>query len=52
MASREVYSTLASVPLFLSKFFVGGFSGHILAQDCPRSGVCDARALWGVCSEI
>jgi MFS family permease len=43
-----VYSTLASVPLFLSKFFVGGFSGHILAQDCPRSGACDARALWGV----
>lgn len=43
-----VYSTLASVPLFLSKFFVGGFSGHILARDCPREGACDAQALWGV----
>lgn len=43
-----VYSTLASVPLFLSKFFVGGFSGHILASNCPHEGECDAQSLWGV----
>jgi MFS family permease len=43
-----VYATLASVPLFASKFFVGGFSGHMLARDCPRAGACDAQSLWGV----
>merc|ERR550514_1029777 len=43
-----VYATLASVPLFVSKFFVGGFSGHMLARDCPREGACDAQSLWGV----
>jgi MFS family permease len=40
------YGALATTPIFLSTFFAGGFSGHLLQVYCPHSKHCDGFTIW------
>ena len=45
---EATYVSLASLPYFLAKFFVGPTSGYLLATYCPAEGPRQPAILWGV----
>jgi MFS family permease len=40
------YMSLSYLPFFVAKFFVGMFSGLLLARYCPETGPRDSGTLW------
>jgi MFS family permease len=40
------YMSLSYLPYFVAKFFVGMFSGFLLARYCPESGARHSEVLW------
>lgn len=40
------YISLAAVPMFIAKFFTGGFSGYMLAKYCPEAGPRNSEMMW------
>ena len=40
------YMSLSYLPFFVAKFFVGGFSGLLLARYCPETGPRHSPTLW------
>ncbi len=40
------YMSLSYLPFFVAKFFVGMFSGLLLARYCPETGPRDSQTLW------
>lgn len=40
------YMSLSFLPYFVAKFFVGMFSGMLLARYCPKTGVRHSETMW------
>jgi phosphotransferase system glucose/maltose/N-acetylglucosamine-specific IIC component len=40
------YMALSMLPMFLAKFFVGGFSGWLLSIFCPAEGPRHSGTMW------
>jgi len=40
------YLSLAAIPMFIAKFFTGGFSGYMLATYCPATGPRNCEMMW------
>lgn len=45
---EALYVSLAALPFFLAKFFVGPTSGYLLQNYCPETGPKNSAVLWGV----
>ncbi len=45
---EALYVSLAALPFFLAKFFVGPTSGYLLSNYCPEKGERHSAIMWGV----